>query len=91
MVKHKVHSRVTHSVHAFLNDWSSLEMLSDWLTYLRRAPKAWVFSNVIAGSDSVGTVMQTIMCMVCCDKITHSIYAPTIQSSLLRKNWRAIP
>lgn len=27
----------------------------------RRAPTAWTFSNVIAGSDSVGTIMRTIV------------------------------
>ena len=29
--------------------------------HAHRAPTAWTFSNVIAGSDSVGSVMRTIM------------------------------
>jgi len=32
-----------------------------YLTGNKRAPTAWTFSNVLAGSDSVGTVMRTAM------------------------------
>ena len=38
--------------------------------HILRAPTAWTFSNVIAGSDSTGVVLKTIMYNLCAQQST---------------------
>lgn len=40
------------------------------ITDLSRAPTAWTFSNVIAGSDSTGVVLKTTMYNLCAQQST---------------------
>jgi cytochrome P450 len=48
-----------------------------------RAPNAWVFSNVVAGSDSVGTVMQTFMYNLLTHPHSTSVLLSELRSATL--------
>ncbi|KAI0180673.1 putative benzoate 4-monooxygenase cytochrome P450 [Hypoxylon sp. FL1284] len=51
------------------------------------APTAWVFSNVIAGSDSTGTVMRTVMCkLIRHNLLTHPETLEKLRQELMAAN-----
>jgi cytochrome P450 len=56
-----------------------------FLTLQHRAPQAWVFSNIVAGSDSVGTVMQTFAYNLLTDPRTSSALVSELRSASLSK------
>ncbi|CAI6341036.1 unnamed protein product [Periconia digitata] len=90
IVHKSVQERLKHGKGSKSED--SKDMLDNYLTIQQNnsavpdwAPQAWVYSNVVAGSDSVGTVMQTFAYNLLTDPRTTSALISELRSASLSK------